>query len=148
MGVFFLSERERPHFMTSSAEHPAIVAPLRFLERLGARVTLLPVDGTGLVDPDDLRRAITVDNVLVSIKHANNETGTIQPIAECAVIAREHGVRFHTDAAQSVGKIPTRVDDLGVDLLTMAGHKFHAPRASACFTSVTTCSWSRSRCRA
>ena len=127
-GVFFASGKERPHFITSSAEHPAIVAPLRFLERLGARVTWLPVDGTGLVDPDDLRHAITTDTVLVTLMHANNETGTIQPIAECAAITREHGVRFHTDAAQSVGKIPTRVDDLGVDLLTMAGHKFHAPK--------------------
>lgn len=127
-GVFFASGKDRPHFVTSSAEHPAIVAPLRFLERLGARVTWLPVDGTGLVDPDVLRRAMTDDTVLVTIMHANNETGTIQPIQECAVIARELGVRFHTDAAQSVGKIPTRVDDLGVDLLTMAGHKFHAPK--------------------
>lgn len=127
-GVFFASGTHRPHFITSSIEHPAIVAPLRFLERLGAQVTWLPVDGTGLVDPDDLRRAITSDTVLVTIMHANNETGTIQPLAECAAISREHGVRFHTDAAQSVGKIPTRVDDLGVDLLTMAGHKFHAPK--------------------
>ncbi|MDP2740369.1 MAG: cysteine desulfurase family protein [Pseudorhodobacter sp.] len=127
-GMFFASSKERPHFITSSVEHPAIVAPLHFLERLGARVTWLPVDGTGLVDPDGLRRAITPDTVLVTIMHANNETGTIQPIAECAAIARERGVRFHTDAAQSVGKIPTRVDELGVDLLTMAGHKFHAPK--------------------
>lgn len=127
-GVFFASGKERPHFVTSSAEHPAIVAPLRFLERLGARVTWLPVDGTGLVDPDDLRHAMTADTVLATIMHANNETGTIQPIAECAAIAQEHGVRFHTDAAQSVGKIPTQVGDLGVDLLTMAGHKFHAPK--------------------
>ena len=127
-GVFFACGKERPHFITSSVEHPAIVAPLRFLERLGAKVTWLPVDSTGLVDPDDLRREMTADTVLVSIMHANNETGTIQPIAECAAIAREHDVRFHTDAAQSVGKIPTRVDGLGVDLLTMAGHKFHAPK--------------------
>lgn len=127
-GVFFGSEKDRSHFITSSAEHPAIVAPLRFLERLGARVTWLPVDGAGLVDPDDLRREITSETVLVTIMHANNETGTIQPIAECAAIAREHGVRLHTDAAQSVGKIPTRVDNLGIDLLTMAGHKFYAPK--------------------
>ncbi len=127
-GVFFASGKEQPHFVASSAEHPAIVAPLRFLERLGARVTWLAVDGTGLIDPDDLRRTMTADTVLVTIMHANNETGTIQPIGACAAIAREHGVPFHTDAAQSVGKIPTRVDDLGVDLLTMAGHKFHAPK--------------------
>lgn len=127
-GVFFSSGRDRPHFIASSVEHPAIVAPLRFLERLGAQVTWLPVDGAGLVDPDDLRRAITPDTALVTIMHANNETGTIQPIAACAAIAHEHGIPFHTDAAQSVGKIPTRVDDLGVDLLTIAGHKFHAPK--------------------
>lgn len=127
-GMFFASSKARPHFITSSVEHPAVVAPLRFLERLGARLTWLPVDGTGLVNPDDLRREITPDTVLVSIMHANNETGTIQPIPECAAIAQEHGIRFHTDAAQSVGKIPTRVDPLGVDLLTMAGHKFHAPK--------------------
>lgn len=127
-GAFFASGRERPHFITSSVEHPAIVAPLEFLQRLGARVTWLPVDGTGLVDPDDLRRALTPDTVLVSLMHANNEVGTIQPIADCAAIARAHGIPFHTDAAQSVGKIGTRVDALGVDLLTVAGHKLYAPK--------------------
>jgi cysteine desulfurase len=105
-----------------------MVAPCRFLERLGAAVTWLPVDGTGLIDPDDLRRAITPDTVLVSIMHANNEVGTIQPIKDCAAIAREHGIPFHSDAAQSVGKIPTPVDALGVDLLTIAGHKLYAPK--------------------
>lgn len=127
-GVFFASGKQRPHVITSAVEHPAIVAPLRFLERLGARVTWLPVDGTGLIDPGDLGRAITADTVLVSIMHANNEVGTIQPIAACAAITRAHGVPLHTDAAQSVGKIPVRVDDLGVDLLTIAGHKFYAPK--------------------
>jgi cysteine desulfurase len=127
-GAFFASGRKRRHFVTTSIEHPAIIAPLRFLERLGAEVTWLAVDGTGRIDPDDLRRAIGKDTVLVSIMHANNEVGTIQPIEECAAIAREHGVSLHTDAAQSVGKIPTRVDDLGVDLLTIAGHKLYAPK--------------------
>ena len=127
-GAFFASGRERCHFITTSVEHPAIVGPLRFLERLGAEVTWLPVDGTGRIDPDDLRHAIRADTVLVSIMHANNEVGTIQPIAECVTVAREHGVPFHTDAAQSVGKIPTRVDDLGIDLLTVAGHKLYAPK--------------------
>jgi cysteine desulfurase len=127
-GAFFASQRPRRHIVTTRVEHPAIVAPLRFLERLGAEVTWLPVDGTGRIDPADLERAITADTILVSIMHANNEVGTIQPIAECAAIARRHGIPLHTDAAQSVGKIPTRVDDLGVDMLTIAGHKFYAPK--------------------
>jgi cysteine desulfurase len=91
-------------------------------------VTYLPVDGTGRVNPDDVRRAITDRTVLVTIMHANNEVGTIQPIREIAAVAREHGVLMHTDAAQSVGKIPARVDDLGVDLLSVAGHKLYAPK--------------------
>jgi cysteine desulfurase len=127
-GVFFRSKRSRPHFITTRVEHPAIATPLQFLETLGATVTWLPVDDTGRIDPDDLRRAITPDTVLISIMHANNEVGTIQPIEDCSSIAREHGIPFHTDAAQSVGKIPTRVDDLGVDLLTIAGHKLYAPK--------------------
>lgn len=127
-GAFFKSKRPRSHFITTRVEHPAIVAPLRFLEDLGATVTWLPVDGTGRIDPDDLRRAITSDTVLISVMHANNEVGTIQPVEDCAEIAREHGIPFHTDAAQSVGKIPTGVDELGVDLLTIAGHKAYAPK--------------------
>lgn len=127
-GLFFASKRPRPHIITTEIEHPAILLPCRFLERLGARITLLPVDGTGRIDPDDLRQAITPDTILISVMHANNEVGTIQPIEECAAIAQEHGIPLHTDAAQSVGKIATRVDELGVDLLSLAGHKFHAPK--------------------
>jgi cysteine desulfurase len=127
-GLYFDSDRPNAHIITTRVEHPAIVEPCRFLERLGARLTLLPVDGSGRVDPDDLRRAVTADTVLISIMHANNEVGTIQPIEDCARIAREHGIPFHTDAAQSIGKLPTRVDDLGVDLLTIAGHKLYAPK--------------------
>jgi cysteine desulfurase len=127
-GVFF-ARRGRPfHIITTQIEHPSILGPCAFLKREGARVTHLPVDGTGLVDPDELRRAMTPDTALVSIMHANNETGTVEPIEACARIAREHGVLFHTDAAQSVGKIPTRVDELGVDLLSIAGHKLYAPK--------------------
>jgi cysteine desulfurase len=127
-GVFFASERVRRHIVTTQVEHPAIVAPLRFLESLGAEITWLRVDRTDRIDPDDLRRAIAPHTILISVMHANNEVGTIQPIEDCAAIAREHGIPFHTDAAQSVGKIPTRVDDLGVDLLTVAGHKLYAPK--------------------
>jgi cysteine desulfurase len=127
-GVFFALRDKGDHIVTTRTEHPAIIEPCRFLERLGARVTYLPVDGTGRVDPDDLRSAITPRTILVSIMHANNEVGTIQPIEECARIVHEHGVLFHTDAAQSVGKIPTRVNEIGVDLLSIAGHKLYAPK--------------------
>jgi cysteine desulfurase len=109
-------------------EHPAVHAPCRFLERLGATITYLPVDQTGRVDPRDVRRAITPRTVLISVMHANNEVGTIQPIDEISAIAHEYGIRFHTDAAQSIGKIPTKVDALGVDLLSIAGHKLYAPK--------------------
>ncbi|HEX5418783.1 MAG TPA: cysteine desulfurase family protein, partial [Gammaproteobacteria bacterium] len=125
---FFSGRRSRPHIITTRIEHPAILSPCEFLARLGAKVEYLPVDGTGRVDPDDLRHAITAETLLVSVMHANNEVGTIQPIEECARIAREHGVLFHTDAAQSIGKIPTKVDELGVDLLSVAGHKLYAPK--------------------
>jgi cysteine desulfurase len=127
-GVFFALGRKGAHIVTTAVEHPAILSPCRFLERLGAEVTYLPVDGAGRVDPDDLRRAITPRTVLVSVMHANNEVGTIQPIAELARVARERDVLFHTDAAQSAGKIPTNVNDLGVDLLSIAGHKLYAPK--------------------
>ena len=127
-GVYFARRDSGDHIIATRIEHPAITAPCRFLERLGARITYLPVDGFGRVDPDDLSRAITPRTILVSIMHANNKVGTIQPIEECARIAREHGVLFHTDAAQSVGKIATDVNGLGVDLLSIAGHKLYAPK--------------------
>jgi cysteine desulfurase len=127
-GLFFRRQGRPSHIIATTIEHPAVLAPCRFLENLGARVTLVPVDGAGLVDPDDIRKAIASDTVLISVMHANNEVGTIQPLAEIAKIARGHGVLFHTDAAQSVGKIATRVDELGVDLLSVAGHKFYAPK--------------------
>jgi len=127
-GVFYAHGRTGAHIITSQVEHPAIINPCRFLERLGAEVTYLPVDGFGRIDPDDVRHAITTRTVLISIMHANNEVGTIQPITDMARIAREHEILFHTDAAQSVGKIRTRIDELGVDLLSIAGHKLYGPK--------------------
>src|SRR3990172_2383942 len=127
-GVFFALRDKGNHIVTTRIEHPAIIEPCRFLERLGAQVTYLPVDGTGRVDPDDLQTAITPRTILVSIMHANNEVGTIQPIEDCARIARDHGVLFHTDAAQSVGKVATGINELGVDFLSIAGHKLYAPK--------------------
>jgi cysteine desulfurase len=120
LGAYFRARTQKPHFITSSIEHPAVLEPMRFLERLGARVTYLPVDSAGMIDPGDVKKAITRDTVLISVMHANNEVGTIEPIEEMARAARERGVLFHTDAAQTVGKLPCDVGRLGVDLLPKA----------------------------
>jgi len=127
-GVFFANRARGEHIITTAVEHPAVLEPCRFLERVGARVTVLPVDRTGRVDPADVERAITDRTILVTVMHANNEVGTIEPIAEIARIARARGVLVHTDAAQSIGKIAEEVDALGVDLLSVAGHKLYAPK--------------------
>jgi cysteine desulfurase len=127
-GVAWALQGKGDHIVTSAVEHPAILTPCRFLQRQGFQVSIVPVDRFGRVDPDNVARAITPRTILVSIMHANNEVGTIQPIAEVSRIARAHGVLLHTDAAQSVGKIATDVNGLGVDLLTVAGHKLYAPK--------------------
>ncbi len=114
--------------ITAATEHPAVLAPCRFLASRGFEVMLLPVDSQGLVDPEAVRRALTPDTILISIMHANNETGALAPIKEIAALAREAGVPLHTDAAQSVGKVRVDVEELGVDFLTVAGHKFYAPK--------------------
>lgn len=116
------------HIITSAIEHPAILEVCHFMDDHGFATTLLPVDTDGLVNPSDVAAAIRPDTIMISIMHANNEVGTIQPIAEIAALARRHGIVMHTDAAQSVGKIPTLVHDLDVDLLSVAGHKIYAPK--------------------
>lgn len=117
------------HIITSRIEHPAVLNACRYLEtRMGFRVTYLRVDGEGLVDPEDVRKAITEETVLITLMHANNEVGTIGPIEEVGRIARERGALFHTDAAQSCGKIPVDVNRLNVDMLAIAGHKLYAPK--------------------
>lgn len=118
----------RGHLVISQFEHPAVAEPAKYLQRLGFEVTYVPCNQQGVVEPRTVRAALRPDTRLVSIMHANNEIGTIQPISEIARLCRERKVLLHTDAAQTVGKIPTVVDKLGVDLLTVAGHKLYAPK--------------------
>ena len=127
-GTAFANREKGNHIITSAIEHPAVLEVCKYLAEKGFQITYLPVDEFCLVKPRELQKSIRPRTILITIMHANNEVGTIQPIAEIAKIAKEHGIVFHTDAAQSVGKIPTRVDELEVDLLTIAGHKLYAPK--------------------
>ena len=116
------------HLIISSIEHPATTKPAAYLKQLGCEVSVCPCDSQGVIDPVEVARLMQPNTTLVSIMHANNEVGTIQPIREIGQMCRERAVLFHTDAAQSVGKIPTHVNELNVDLLTIAGHKLYAPK--------------------
>jgi len=128
LGTAWAEEGGRNHIVTSAVEHPAVLNTCRFLEERGFRVTCVPVDGHGLVDPENVRKALTDRTFLVSIMHGNNETGTLEPVAAIGALTRERGIPLHTDAVQTVGKIPFDVSDLAVDLLSVAGHKIHAPK--------------------
>ena len=128
LGVARRYRNKGNHIITSAVEHPAVMEVCRFLEKDGFTLSVLPVDEYGMVDPEAVERAVRPETILITIMHANNEVGTIMPIEEIAAVAGRHGVLFHTDAAQSIGKISVRVDDLGVDLLSLAAHKLYAPK--------------------
>lgn len=127
-GAVLANSEKGKHIITSQVEHPAVTEVCKSLEKQGYEITWLPVDSFGKVNPEDVKNSIRPDTALISIMHANNEVGTIQPIKEIGNIAKSHGVLFHTDAAQSIGKIKTDVNELDVDLLSVAGHKLYAPK--------------------
>ena len=127
-GIAYANEGKGNHIITTPIEHHAVMETCKFLQGRGFEVTYLPVDGYGLVEPQDVKKAITDKTILISVMHANNEVGTIEPIAEIGKIAREAGIYFHTDAVQAVGHIPVKVDELGVDMLAMSAHKLYGPK--------------------
>ena len=128
LGVAYANRDRGKHIITTQIEHYAVLEPCRFLEREGWRVTYLPVDRSGMVDPEDVREAITDETVLISVMHANNEIGTLQPLKEIGVLAKERGAYFHTDAVQTFSHIPIQVDEIHADLLSFSGHKFYGPK--------------------
>jgi cysteine desulfurase len=127
-GAVFARQQKGKHIITSQVEHPAVTEVCKSLKKQGYEITWLPVDAFGKVNPADIEKVVRPDTVLITIMHANNEVGTIQPVKEIGEIAKKHGVIFHADAAQSVGKIETDVNEMSVDLLSIAGHKLYAPK--------------------
>jgi len=129
-GIALALHDKGDHIITSAIEHHAVLEPLQFLEKQGIQVTYLPNDDTGMVDPDDLKKAITGKTILVSIMHANNEIGTVEPIKELGAICRERGVYFHTDAVQTFGHLPIDVQEMNIDLLSASAHKLYGPKGA------------------
>jgi cysteine desulfurase len=127
-GIAFANEKKGNHIITTAIEHSAILNPCKFLEKRGFKVTYLSPDSAGLIDPEDVKKAITAKTILISVMYANNEIGVIEPIARIGKIAREREVYFHTDAVQSAGHLPHNVDELNVDLLSMSAHKIYGPK--------------------
>ncbi|MCK5520115.1 MAG: cysteine desulfurase, partial [Candidatus Marinimicrobia bacterium] len=127
-GAAFANQHRGKHIITSVIEHPAVSEVCRYLEKQGFEISWLPVDEFGLLNPAEVEKAIRPDTILISVMHANNEIGTIQPIKEIAKLARDRNILMHCDAAQSIGKIPVNVDEMGVDMLSVAAHKFYGPK--------------------